>query len=396
MLVELKNALPAPVLEFNKLLNDRGFKLTLIGGAVRDFILYSKLSDDLDFEIRSQKFVDDAIWPSILKDLFKEMKPLGVAVESLKFNIYRVTFKGIEFEISSPRKEVYEPNIGDYGHSDFRAEFSSNFTYEESFARRDFTLNAIGVEFTEEFSLIDPYGGVEAAQKRELDFITDDFFKDPVRLLRTLRFKVAHNLTLSRRIKDDLVYFNLNKLSLHYFVQEGRKIGLENLAYEMDFSRRKFALKLPSWAEEFSKFNFKAFKECYHLVDLVLYFSTQREIADQEVQQLATNFNIKKTTVNDILNLREFYLVELSKLEKDIANDSFDQFCARSLFLKLARLKKGVNRISPELIEFYLSSSLKTFLFEDFVESDLYREILPTIKRSEISMLGIYCHLLKK
>lgn len=391
--------LPSELTEFIELINEWGFELTLVGGAVRDFFLHGILSNDLDFEIRSINKIDDEKWESTLRDLFKKIENReDTQVEKLRFNIFRVKLSSIELEISSPRIEIYENNKNDYGHSDFKVEFSSNYSHEQSFARRDFSLNAMGIVCRANGALdfVDPFNGIKSISIKELDYLTDDFFKDPVRFLRTLRFKVAHNLSLSRRLKDNIIYFNLDKLSLHYFVQEGKKIGLERLANEMDFCRRKFSTKLPLWASEFHKFKIEGFSRCNSLLDVLLNYSIQKNISDEDLLLLGDCFKIKLTIVKKVIMLKSFKDFNLKDYKEEMQKINFEDLVLEETFIKVCRLFKSIDKVEESLLKFFFNQKDILILKDTIVKDDLFEKLIPTTKREHISMLGIYCHIIKK
>ncbi len=395
-LAKFKTILPKELLDFSELLLNWGYVLTLVGGAVRDFALYGSLSKDLDFEVRSVVEVDSANWEEKFKSLGLKIEQLPSAkVEVLRFNIMRVQLNTLDLEISSPRIEIYDDRKDTFGHSDFSVKFSSNYSYEESFARRDFSLNALGIELGRDFKFIDPFNGMNSIESKELDYITSDFFKDPVRFLRTLRFKVAHNLSLSRRLKDDLVYFNLEKLSLHYFKQEGSKIGLEKLLYEMDFARRKFAVKLPEWASTFDEVAIFKLSPCNELIDLVMNYSIQEGASIETLKKLGQSFTVKQTLLKTIISLKGLYKIDLKKFKKEILKNGFEHSILDERFLAISRLHKEKNKIPEGVLNFYLSKDLLELLDREIEKDSLYQKTLPTISKPQISMLGIYCHIIK-
>lgn len=398
-LEKFKELLPSELTCFIKQVNSWGFELTLVGGAVRDFLLHGILSSDLDFEVRASEFVEEELWEAHFKEFTKKIDDIEDAqVDRLRFNIIRVKLPTIELEISSPRIEIYDKDKNDYGHSDFKVQFSSNYTHKESFSRRDFSINAMGIVWTSQGQLefVDPYNGLSAVNAKELDYLTDDFFKDPVRFLRTLRFKVAHDLTLTRKLKDNIIYFNLDKLSLHYFLQEGRKIGLERLIYEMDFSRRKFSTKLPTWADEFHKLNTTDFPRCNTLIEVLLNYSIQKNVPDEDLLLLGNCFKIKQTIVRKVIMLKFFKDFDLTSYKEKIEGIDFQELILDETFIKVCRLFKSIDKLEDSLLQFYFNEKDINILKEIMEKDDLFKKLLPTINREHISMLGIYCHIIKK
>ena len=393
---KFRNTIPKELEEFSAKLNEWGYVLTLVGGAVRDFSLYETLSKDLDFEVRSLDLIEDEKWEGEFKNLSTRISDLdNTKVEVLRFNIIRVNYKGLELEISSPRVEVYDQKKNNFGHSDFTVRFSSNYTYEESFSRRDFTINSLGIEFGDELKFIDPFNGLEDIESKTLNFITDDFFKDPVRFLRALRFKVAHRLELARRLKDDLVYFNLDKLSLHYFKQEGAKIGLEKLVFEMDFARRKFSSKLPSWASQFHEIAASNLSPCANVTELLMNYAIQPEAKLEVIQSLGEDLSLKKSLIKSIAYLRSIYQINLKEFKDVIQKLSFQEVTEKEEFIAICKIHKEFEKLPKEVLDFFLSKETIKILGMPIEKDSLYREILPTISKSQISMLGIYCHLIK-
>ncbi|PVV13209.1 MAG: multifunctional CCA tRNA nucleotidyl transferase/2'3'-cyclic phosphodiesterase/2'nucleotidase/phosphatase [gamma proteobacterium symbiont of Ctena orbiculata] len=63
-------------------------------------------------------------------------------------------------------------------------------TLEQDLARRDLTINAIAED--EHGELIDPFGGREDLQKRQLRHVSDAFGEDPIRILRVARFMARY------------------------------------------------------------------------------------------------------------------------------------------------------------------------------------------------------------
>ena len=193
-------------------IEEHGFSLCLVGGAPRDYLLdRSYLSSDLDFEVRNLDSQD-------LKGYFLANK---TSFTELPYGILRIDFEGFDLEFSNPRKEI--PVYDKKSHHHFEAVLDKSLSYADAFKRRDFTLNAIGIEInlknrTE--SVIDPYQGVRDLQAKQLREVSSDFFLDPVRFLRLIRFMIKYNFEMSASIKDHLTRFDLSELSVHHFTEE--------------------------------------------------------------------------------------------------------------------------------------------------------------------------------
>lgn len=386
---------PKEVVDLLQEISTEGFTLTLVGGAVRDYYLDKSISKDLDFEIRHEHEFTGKEWLDKISTLGHKLKE-NYEVEELKFSILRIPVGEFEVELSSPRKETYSKDATSFGHSDFELTFSSKYTYEESFKRRDFTLNALGIEFgvngkDYEFKLIDPYNGLRDLKLKELCNISDDFYKDPVRFLRTLRFKISKGLELSRNLKDNIVYFNLKKLSLHYFVQEGRKVGIERLIDEMNFSKRKFAVDLPAWARHFDKILITE-NSCLDVDDVA--FHSLGNMSDEELMDLGSDFNIKKSLIRNFLLIGKLLEIDLNEVVKKSKNNNFEDIQNDEELLLLSKVKslsdstltKYLSKIDPNILKL-VNEKLK-----DNVE---FTQLSKTTNPKLRSSLGIYCHLRK-
>jgi len=207
-------------------IQSQGFGLTLVGGAVRDYFLYQQIADDLDFEIRSSDGAKEEVWLRSINALASSLqKKFLLKIEFLEFGIFKFSYNGKNFEFSSPRIEIFDEDQKKWNHKDFRVTLISNLDYMTSFTRRDFTINAIGFELldSQEIKLIDPFDGVGDIARQVLKPCGNDFFKDPVRFLRLLRFKSNTNFKISSEISSNLNRFNLEDLTHSYFLKEAFK-----------------------------------------------------------------------------------------------------------------------------------------------------------------------------
>ena len=168
-----------------------GFKLYLVGGTVRDYILNKPL-DDMDL-------VTDATPENImifLGDLDTSFKHLG----SLKYK----DENGIKFDITTLRKES--------AYLDYRHPSKITFVKDLKidYLRRDFTINALYMDET--LKIIDYTNGVNDLKNHLLRMIGDPYLRtkeDPLRILRALRFAITFDL----KIEDSL--FKAMKENFH-------------------------------------------------------------------------------------------------------------------------------------------------------------------------------------
>ena len=214
------------IIDLLNFIQAEGFILTLVGGAVRDYLLYQKIPDDLDFEIRRPGEESEDAWKNFLTSLADDLrKKFHLKMEFLEFGIFKFFYHGKNFEFSSPRVELFEEDKKKWNHKDFAVALLSNLDYPAAFVRRDFTINAIGFELLENraMRLIDPLQGVLDLERKVLRPCGSHFFKDPIRFLRLLRFAINTGFEISSEIRLKLDQFNLEDLTHSYFLKEAFK-----------------------------------------------------------------------------------------------------------------------------------------------------------------------------
>jgi len=186
------------------------YSFLFIGGATRDFLLGKTAIKDFDIEVRSLNTEFSAgLWQSFKEDLSE----LGEVTE-LSYFILKLKMGDLEFEFSPPRKESF---LSSHLHKNFEPTFSFKFDYHEASLRRDFTINTIGFLWQKnQWSLIDPLGGVDDLKMKTLAPAGADFHLDPVRWLRLARFKVK----LGFQSRCTITKGSLIDVSAHYFFSE--------------------------------------------------------------------------------------------------------------------------------------------------------------------------------
>ena len=183
-----------------------GFRLYVVGGTVRDFLLGKEITD-LDF-------VTDAT-PE------EEMKFIPEADFTFKkFGAVRYPYKGKHIDITTLRQE------GEYNDS----RHPSNVIFVKDpkldYVRRDFTVNAMYLD--EDYNVIDFSTGQEDLKKKLIRFIGDPYKRieeDPLRIARaerfakTLGFEIEEKTQQAIKDKRDL----LGKLNPEKLKEEQRK-----------------------------------------------------------------------------------------------------------------------------------------------------------------------------
>ena len=227
---KLPHSLYSLILEIQKI----GGTPVIVGGAVRDFLLTGTFPDDFDMEVRLTKESAPHFYTR-LKNLYPDN-----SLTQLPFEVLRMNLKDISVELAPPREEIYAGQ-GPFGHSDFTITTGHELDYKTSFSRRDLTINAMGIGPSKqggEWILIDPFGGRNDLEHLKARHCSENFFKDPVRFTRLVRFCLQFNLTMEPSLKKGLGQFNLSKLTPHYFFKDALKVPFFKWA-KMFFSLQK-------------------------------------------------------------------------------------------------------------------------------------------------------------
>jgi putative nucleotidyltransferase with HDIG domain len=167
-----------------------GGKVYEVGGTVRDRILGRPLKDrDLLVTGLPIETISNILKP------YGKTAMVGKSFGVIKFSPNREADKVVDIAI--PRKER---STGP-GHKDFSVEYDPNLPVETDLARRDFTVNAMAFDISNNI-LIDPFGGERDLKNGVLKQVfPDSFIEDPLRLLRAIQFAARFNLTIEPETK---------------------------------------------------------------------------------------------------------------------------------------------------------------------------------------------------
>lgn len=163
--------IPKTVERIHEIFKKNGYKLFLVGGAVRDSLLGIRPKD---FDLAT-----DAIPDRVEEILNKEgFKTLGTGKS---FGVINVFVGKNEYEIATFRSD----------NSSGRRPDSVTFTtIEEDVKRRDLTINALFFDLDKE-EVVDLVGGLDDLKNEVVRTVgnpTDRFLEDKLRIMRTMRF----------------------------------------------------------------------------------------------------------------------------------------------------------------------------------------------------------------
>lgn len=170
--VRMKFFIPIPedILKIKDLLKQKGFKLFVVGGAVRDALL-GKTPKDYDLATNA---VPDAI-QAILHSHYKTLET------GKTFGVINVITPSGEYEIATFRKDIGAGRRPD------SVEFT---TIDQDVKRRDLTINALFYDI-DTGEVVDLVGGIEDLKNsvvRTVGSAEERFGEDRLRILRAIRF----------------------------------------------------------------------------------------------------------------------------------------------------------------------------------------------------------------
>ena len=170
-------------------------KVILVGGAVRDAFLDIPLHD-LDIEI----------YEIPLHELEKILKKYGPVRKVGKiFGVLKIDGFPIDWSL---------PRVDGPGRKPVVA-YNPHLSYQEAFARRDLTINALGIE-CRSLELIDPFNGLSDIEHKILRAPNSGFFiQDPLRYFRVMQFMGRFAFVPNQEL-----------------IAIGKKIDLENISFE--------------------------------------------------------------------------------------------------------------------------------------------------------------------
>ncbi len=175
-------------------------KVAIVGGYIRD-LLITKIHKKPFFNPLDIDIVTEGSSVELAKFIKKNISNVKLCLIK-EFEIYdtvELNINNLKIDIASARKENYEaPGLNP---------IVKHTNIEEDLKRRDFSINAIAFELSQQ-EIYDFFDGIKHIQEKELHFLHENSIKDdPSRLIRCARyasrlgFKISNNsLQQSQRI----------------------------------------------------------------------------------------------------------------------------------------------------------------------------------------------------
>ena len=200
--------LPNRLLAIAGEIRDAGGRAFLVGGWVRDALLGK---DCRDYDVEVYDITQDELVPILKK--YGRTNLVGKA-----FGVIHLAMKGLSLDFSFPRTES---KVG-YGHRGFVVHTDEKLSFKEAALRRDFTINAMGMELPE-LTLCDPYNGIGDLKARVLRHVGPAFAEDSLRILRGVQLASRFGCTLAPETVELCRTLSLDDLSVERLFEEFKK-----------------------------------------------------------------------------------------------------------------------------------------------------------------------------
>ncbi len=197
-----------------------GDDVYLVGGAVRDFLIYGNIdkNKDVDLMVSGYEY-------SELEDILNEHGKINTVGKS--FAVIKFTKDGQIFDISVPRRDS-KKDSDSRSHKNFVVESGRKISLGEDLGRRDFTCNSIALRLSDG-KVFDPFNGVEAIKRKVIAMTgPESFSDDPLRLLRAARFSSVLGFKIEEAIYKTAKNVILDELSPERVTEELFRVLLES------------------------------------------------------------------------------------------------------------------------------------------------------------------------
>ncbi len=213
--MNLSDALPPPARRLADAIVAAGGIPLLIGGAVRDQLLGSS-PKDIDIECYGLPFQE-------LNSALERVATVHAVGKS--FGVLKARIGGMEIDVSLPRRER---KVG-RGHRSFEVDHDPFMSFAEAASRRDFTINAIGVDLRSG-AILDPWGGVADIKAQIIRHVSDAFAEDPLRVLRACQFAARFGFAIAPETLEKCrsLQGELSTLSRERIWEEFKKLLLKS------------------------------------------------------------------------------------------------------------------------------------------------------------------------
>lgn len=199
-------------------IENKGGKVYIVGGTVRDYLLGYKNSYDVDVEVYHLEY--DELKKVLMK--FGKVNTYGKSFAIMSLDC----LKGYDFAL--PRKEE---KTG-VKHQDFHIIIDKDLSIDKAILRRDVTMNALMYDYFKD-EIIDLCGGIEDISQGIVRMVNPNTFQeDPLRILRIAqfisRFEMKVEVDTLNHCKTMVKEGMLDYLSIERIYEEYKKILMSN------------------------------------------------------------------------------------------------------------------------------------------------------------------------
>ena len=207
--------LPQAVRRITESIISAGGRPVLVGGAVRDYLI--KLDPkDFDIEVYGLKASELIIALERVAKVYAVGKSFGVL---------KVSIDGMDIDVSLPRSEKKAGT----GHRGFIIDYDHTMSFSDAAKRRDFTINAMGIDLRTG-DILDPWGGLIDLDSGCIRHVSDSFDEDPLRPLRACQFAARFGFAIAEEtlVKCRSLQVEMPDLSKERIWEEIKKLLLKS------------------------------------------------------------------------------------------------------------------------------------------------------------------------
>ena len=278
----------------------------IVGGFIRDALLGNS-SKDIDIELYGAASL------SKVEEILSEFGSVNSVGRS--FGVCKLRYKSYDLDFSLPRREN---KIAD-GHKGFDVVTEKNLDFKTATSRRDFTINAIGMN-PKTHLILDPFNGISDLKNKKLTAVNlQTFDEDPLRVLRCVQFASRFELEVEEKLffkcKEMIQERMLEELPRERVFTEFTKLLLKSMKPSSGLWLLD-SLGAFSFFKEFEKLSDDEKEKIFHHVDRLALKKTQDEKEKLTLMLALLCQNFSQTQ-------RESFLYRLTleqKIIKDVEN----------------------------------------------------------------------------
>jgi tRNA nucleotidyltransferase (CCA-adding enzyme) len=374
--------LPNNIKEILLFLKKNGFYPIVVGGFVRDKLLHMENIKDIDIEVYNAPSYERL---TTVLSHFGTINQVGKSFATLKLQT-----DTLECDFSLPRKETKVAK----GHKGFHVHVDTNLDFNEAAKRRDFTINAMGLDIFKK-KLLDPFGGYEDLHNKILKHVdTKSFTQDPLRILRGVVFAARFQLQVAHETKKLFTTMILHKQLLE-LPKERIFEELKKLFYKAKKPSTAFILLYECKEDFYFKKLFTLKKELLlhtyqtldnlalaNTKDLALFMSALSLHVEKPID-FVMQFTHDKKLLKEVANILKYH----TKFLEMIDTQEVDDFT-----LKLLATKTNINKLLTFL---EATTSKKKDLFQTLRNRAkelgvLHSPLAPLVTGKDLIALGLH------